>query len=392
MKKTVTIILALVLVAAAVGLLKKRKTDLTKAPVAAVLPVVVDTMTLRHSPVTLTLPAMGVVTSDLSTILSTKISGRITHVYKQEGDSIKKGDKLASIDASDLTARKKGLRLKREGIGFQILAGRENIKALKSALSAAQDAHARTLELLAVKGASQEQSSREVADIAGIKARIATAKNGISTLQKSKDTLDQNIKEIDSLLRYTVITAPIDGTLSKRLVMTGDLAMPGKPLFKITARTGLYVNLSLPDTVHADKIILRGKEIPLTAKNEASTAGLVQYIAPVPDNAGLVEGQYLNIKVVVYQAGDVLIPIDGLLSVGGESFLFVYGHGRAVKTRVNIVARGEEGLVVRPDMAGKTIILAKPDILLRASAGVPVLVSDKLSAEKSAKGKTGRTM
>ena len=286
------------------------------------LPVVVDSITLARGPVTLTLPAMGLVSSDISTTLSTKVSGRITRVYKQEGDSVKKGEKLATIDAGDLVARKEGLRLKMEGLDFQIAGERENTEALQTSLATAKEVHERTLQLLAVKGASQEQSSQEETAITSLAARIAAAENGIATLGKSKESVRQNIKEIDALLDYTVITAPIDGTLSARMVMTGDLAMPGKPLFKIAARTGLYVNLSLPDTIHADKIIRDGRELPLTAKNEASATGLAQYIAPLPDEEGLVEGQFLNVRVVVHESEDVLVPVDGLLSVGGESFVF----------------------------------------------------------------------
>ncbi len=372
MKKIIVVALVLIVIVSAVSLLKKRKNNLSKASVAAVLPVVVDTVRLWTAPVVLTLPAMGLVASDISTTLSTKVSGRVIRVYKQEGDVVKKGDKLATIDSSALIAQKKGLRLKMEGIGFQIAGNLENIKALKTSLAAAQDTHARTLELLAVKGASQEQSSKEIADIALIRARISAARNGISTLKRSRDSLEQSIKEVNSLLVYTDITAPIAGTLSKRLIMAGDLAMPGKPLFRIAARTGLYVNLSLPDNLQAAKIIVLGKELPLTAKNEAGAAGLAQYIAPLPDDSGLVEGQYLNVKVVVYEDADVLVPIDGLLSVGGKSFVFTYDHGKAVKTAVRIVARGQEGVVIRPDLNGQTILLAKPDILLRAAAGAPI--------------------
>jgi len=377
MKKIIIPIIMIFLVASAVHLLKKRKAALKKDPVAAVLPVVLDSIALTKTPVTLTLPAMGLVASDMSTTLSTKVSGRITHVYKQEGDLIKKGDKLAEVDASDLVAKKKGLQLKMEGIDFQIVGDKETVKALRSSLTAAQDTHARTLELLAVKGASQEQSSQEQANIDTILAKISAAENGISTLGKTKDTLNQNIKEIDSLLLYTKITAPINGTLSQRLVMAGDLAMPGKPLFKIAANTGLYINLSLPDTIHATNIIWQGKELSLASKNEASSAGLAQYIAPLPDNTGLVEGQYLNIKVVVYEAEDVLLPMDALLSVGDEAFVFPYTDGKAVKTKVKIIARGQEGVVVSPDMSGMKLLVAKPDILLRAAAGVPIHEANK---------------
>jgi multidrug efflux pump subunit AcrA (membrane-fusion protein) len=367
-----------VLVVGGIKLLKTRKAQLASVPTAEILPVVVDTVTLEKQQVTLTLPAMGLVASDLSTTLSTKVSGRITHVYKQEGDAIQKGDKLASIDASDLAAKKEGLHLNVEGVGFQIAGIRENIRALNTSLAAARETHARTLELLAVKGASEEQSRQEEAGIAAINAKISEARNSISTLNKSRATLEQNIKEIDSLLVYTVITAPIDGTLSKRLVMAGDMAMPGKTLFKIAARTGRYVNLSLPDAIHPTEIIFKGKKLPLTAKNEAGTAGLAQYIAPLPDDDGLVEGQYINLRVVVYENNDVLVPVDGLLSVGERAFVFTYGQSKAIKTTVDIVARGQEGVVVRPDLSGKTILLAKPDILLRAASGVPVLATEKI--------------
>ncbi len=378
MKKIFAIVLIAVLVVGGIKLLKTRKAQLASVPTAEILPVVVNTVTLEKQQVTLTLPAMGLVASDLSTTLSTKVSGRITHVYKQEGDAIQKGDKLASIDASDLAAKKEGLHLNVEGVGFQIAGIRENIRALNTSLAAARETHARTLELLAVKGASEEQSRQEEAGIAAINAKISEARNSISTLNKSRATLEQNIKEIDSLLVYTVITAPIDGTLSKRLVMAGDMAMPGKTLFKIAARTGRYVNLSLPDAIHPTEIIFKGKKLPLTAKNEAGTAGLAQYIAPLPDDDGLVEGQYINLRVVVYENNDVLVPVDGLLSVGERAFVFTYGQSKAIKTTVDIVARGQEGVVVRPDLSGKTILLAKPDILLRAASGVPVLATEKI--------------
>ncbi len=374
MRKSVVIILLVILAAGGIGLYHKRRADLAKAPVAAVLPVVVDSVTLKRGPVTLTLPALGQVASDLSTTLSTKVSGRITGVFKQEGDPVRKGDKLATIDCTDLVAKKDGLRMKMEGIAFQIKGERENVKALQTSLATAKEVHARTLELLAVQGASREQSSQEEAAISTLEARIAAAENSVATLGKSRASLRQNIREIEAMLAYTVITAPIDGTLSARMAMTGDLATPGKPLFKIAAHRGRYLDLSLPDSVHSDRIILDGRELPLVAKNEAGSTGLARYLAPLPDAAGLVEGQYLNVRVVVRQAEDVLVPVDGLLSVGGASFVFVYADGRGVKTGVEIVARGQEGVVVRPDLAGKTILLAKPDILLRAAAGVPVLV------------------
>ncbi len=378
MKKLTLAIVLVLIVVGAVGLLAKRKSDLAKVVPAQVLPVVVEAVDLRRQPVTLTLPAMGMVTSNLSTTLSTRISGRVLKVLKKEGDVVKKGELLATIDAGDLTAKKAGLAAKIQGLEFQIGAAEENGKAAEVSLAAARETHARTLQLLAVKGASVEESRREEAEIAGLEARLTTARNTVSSLRQEQDALTQNIKEIEALADYASITAPIAGTVSQRLIMPGDLALPGKPLFRIAAGSGLYLNLTLPETVTARSIILQGKELPLTAKNEASATGLAQFVAPLPEGIVALEGQYLNLRVVVYEGENTLVPVAGLLSVGGESFVFIEQAGQSVQTRVDIIARGSEGVVVAQELADKKILLAKPDLLLRIAAGVPVqLLSGK---------------
>jgi uncharacterized membrane protein SirB2 len=74
MKRNAVIILSILLVIFVMaGLLAKRKHDLAKAQPAQVLPVVVDTVVLNRQPVILSIPAMGIVSSDVSTTISTKV-------------------------------------------------------------------------------------------------------------------------------------------------------------------------------------------------------------------------------------------------------------------------------------------------------------------------------
>jgi membrane fusion protein, multidrug efflux system len=374
MKKIIALILLFAVVAAGLLLLKKRKAALAEALPPPVLPAVVAAVELKPQAVTLTLPAMGIVASDVSTVLSTRISGQVTKVFKQEGDPVKKGEILARIDATDLEAKKQGVAFQRQGMVFQVAAKKAEVTALEMTLKSALEAHARTRELLAIKGAAPEQYSREEADIATLKANLAAARNGIETLQKSMGTLDASVREIDSLMNYATLVAPIDGTVSRILARPGDLATPGKPLMRIASKTGLYLNLSLPDTLRADEALLAGRTLPLTSKDQTGETGLVQYVAPLPQNAGLVEGQYVNVDVVVYKGEGVLLPIDALLTMDGTSSVFVLSSdGKAHRTAVTIKARGVEGVTVVQDMAGRKVIVAKPDILLRVASGVPVV-------------------
>jgi len=373
MKKIVVGVLIAALAIGGVALLMQRKAQLADAKPAPVLPVVVDTMVMATAPVLLTLPAMGVVVSELSTTLSTKVTGQILQVFKQEGDAVKKGERLALIDAHELTAKKQGLMSQRQGLDYQMAAKREDRKAAQAALSAARDAHGRTQELLQIKGASIEQFRQEEAGIAQIEAQLAAAENGLASLEKSQKTLDKNIEEVEALIGYSLVTAPIDGTVSERQAKAGDLATPGKPLFSIAAGTGLYLSLSLPGNVQAKEIVFQDKRLPLAPKNRATASGLVQYVAQLPDGAGVVEGQFTNVQVVVFSGEDVLVPIDGLLSIGGRTFILVMSEDRAQQTPVHIKFRGSEGVTLEENTAGRRIILAKPDILLRATTGAPVM-------------------
>jgi len=350
MKKRFVVILILVLIAAAgLMLLKKRKAELAKAAPAPILPAVVEVMELEAKPVTLTLPAMGIVASDVSAVLSTRISGRITKVSKRVGDAVREGELIALVDNAELEARRKGLLSKRDGMSAEIEAQRQ--------------AHQRTLELLKIGGASLEQKQLEEASI--------------ERLVREQESLLQNIREIEELSSYARILAPVSGTLSQVMANPGDLATPGKPLFRIASSTGLYLNLSLPSSVPAAEITLQGQTLPLTSKDQTGETGLVQYVAPLPPDAGMVEGEYVNVNLVIYQGEDVLLPVDALLTMDGSTSVFVLASdGKAERLNVKIKARGVEGVTVEQNLSDRWVIVAKPDILLRVAAGVPVTASN----------------
>ena len=373
-KKWIVVLILLVTVASAIVLLKTRKAELAKAPVAAVLPVVVEALEVQPRAITLTLPAMGVVSSDSSTILATKISGRILKLYKQEGAPVKQGDLLLQIDDRELRTQQESLRLKRESLGFDLDAKRQNLKAAEAALQNALDSHARTKELLDVKGASIEEYQREETTIAQLKAQVQSASSGIAMLQSSVDEVRQSEKAIATQLSYTRLTAPVSGTLSARLAMVGDLAVPGKPLLKIAADEGLYLDLKLPSDLQASAIAYAGRQFPLTAKNQAGASGLREYRAALPVGGSLVEGEFLPIVLVLYTGNGVLLPNDVLLTTGGTTSVLIYQEGKVSKTPVTVTRRGSEGVMVSEDLGGKTLLLAKPDILLRATSGAPVKI------------------
>lgn len=347
MKKYMMTILIIVLIAAAgMILLKIRKAELDKASSAQILPAVVTTIDINPREVILTLPAMGAAASNVSSELSTRISGRVKKVLKGEGEPVHEGELIALIDNAELEAKVRSLIARRKG--------------LISEIEALQKAHQRTLELFNVGGASLEQKEQEEASI--------------ERMVGEKESLTQNIKEIEELSGYARILAPVSGTLSQVMVSPGDLATPGRPLFRIASKAGLYLQISLPGSVYASEIILQGHRLPLTSREQTGNTGLKQYVAPLPSNIRMVEGEYINVNVIVYQGQGVFLPVDALLTMDGSSSVFILSdNGKAEQIPVTIKARGVEGVIVEESLFGRRVITAKPDILLRIAAGVPVI-------------------
>ena len=57
-------------------------------------------------------------------------------------------------------------------------------------------------------------------------------------------------------------------------------------------------------------IRVNGQEFPLTSKNQAGSSGLREYRSALPTGTTAIEGEYLNIAVIVLQGEGVLLPDD----------------------------------------------------------------------------------
>ena len=344
MKKIVKIVIFILIVAllviGGVRLIKKQKASEAKTPVANEYAVIVNSMQAKVSDVELTLPTIALAKSDSNIAVASKISGRVLFA-KKSGDSVKKGDVLVKIDSTSLKASLKSIK--------------DSINSTKVSLANAVNTHKTTAKLLKVGGATKEQFDNEKVKIDSLKAQIAS--------QKAKEV------EVLNNLSYTIVKAPSDGVVAKSMVSTGDLAMPGKPLMQLTANAKSYLLVRLPKDAKAIKF--EGKEYPLSPLNTTFN-GLNEYRADI--DKFIPAGEMLNVDVVIFKGRAIKLPFDAILNRDGKNYVFVLNGKKANAIEVNIVASAQEGVVVDNNLDGKSIVVAKPDILLRLVSGYPLIV------------------
>ena len=206
--------------------------------------------------------------------VSSKIMGRIVHLYANEGDSVKKGMLLVELDSSDLIAQKQQtITMRQQTIASKILAeakyrsDRENIKVLKVNYEKTIQDFDRAQDQYSQDVISKEQyqhiqkayeSSKAQLDAANIQLDVSKAQIG-STIASIENSESQ-IGIIESQLQNTKIYAPMDGVLAKRWLLTGDIVQIGQSILSISNNQNFWVAAFLEETkmenVHINQKVL----------------------------------------------------------------------------------------------------------------------------------------
>ena len=346
-KKTIIwTIVILVIVIAGVLKIKHAQQKEAKLPAAQQFAIIVHTVKPEVRDVQLTLPYLALTENDKDVVLASRVSGRVNWI-KASGSRVKKGEVIARIDNTSIQA---GIK----SVEAQIVAQQTTLKNLEAT-------HQRTLDLIKVEGASIEQSQAEESKIAGLKSQV--------------ESLQQKLNDLNNTLTYAIITSPVDGRISKTMVNKGDMAMPGHPVAGVSANNGFFLLLRVPTNLRVYGITLNGKTydaIPL----HSTFNSLAEYKVYV-NNLEMTTGNRLEVNVIVYKGNGIELPFDAVLNRNGKSYVMVRKGNQAVAEEVQPVESGQQGIVIsNSDLAGKELVVAKQDILLRLLSGTSLKVKE----------------
>lgn len=162
----------------------------------------------------------GTVKSRTVANIAPKMTARILEIKVHAGDKVKKGALIARLDEREITAQ--------ENAALAALAG-----ATAQANRAKADAQ-RIRSLY-----SKEAATRENFD--AVIARSKEAQAGVNQAASA-------VSEIRAHLADTLLLAPFDGVVVKRLQEPGDMGQPGVPVLTLQTPQGLRLEANVPST------------------------------------------------------------------------------------------------------------------------------------------------
>ena len=254
-------------------------------------------------------------------IVSAEVNGRIMQYDVDEGIILKAGQQVGYIDTTQLylqkmqlTANARSVRSRAQDVSKQIASTREEI-------AKAQFEKRRNEKLLASNASTQKQIDDLDSQIAVLEkklaAQISTLQNSNTSITEESSALEIQVAAIEDMIRKSILSSPIDGTVLANYAQAGELAAPGKALFKVADTGNMYLRAYLTSSQLADVKI--GQQVKVFSDYgddiRKEYPGTVKWIA---DKAEFTPKtiQTKDERADLVYAVKIAVPNDGYIKIG----------------------------------------------------------------------------
>ncbi len=166
-------------------------------------------------------------------IVSARTMGELLQFNVEEGTRLKAGQVVGLVDTAQLHLKKQVLLQQKKVVASKLENIRASIAVQQQKLKINRTNQRRIQNLFRSKAATQKQLD----DINGL---VELNKKEIQATQTQKQNIFTEIKSIEAQIaqvnesiRQSLVTNPVDGTVLVKYAEKGELATPGKPLYKI---------------------------------------------------------------------------------------------------------------------------------------------------------------
>ena len=295
--------------------------------------VTVESMVVAPQRLESTVEAVGTVLADASATLRAEVPGQVIERHFEDGDRVKKGDPLLSVEATVLEAE---------------------VNEARATVEQSEAAYTRAQELIKNKLISATDF-----DTARANYNVAVARLNSARARLSK----------------TVIRAPFEGYAGLRRINVGDYLTIGQEVVNVVRLDPLRVDFSVPETLLARVQPGLAINVSVGAFPGERFEGVVTAIDPQIDVIGhnldvrarlpnadlrLRPGLFAQVSVTLAVKSDaVLVPEEAIWPIGNDKTLYVIEDGMA-KRRIVQIGDRKPGFVeiVSGLNAGEEIVVA----------------------------------
>ncbi len=291
--------------------------------------------------------------------LSTKLMGRVARLTVDEGDRVRQGQTLARIDSDNVQAQKRQVEA-------QLREARANLQNVETNFERIR--------------ALYERESATQKEFDDMKTRYESA-------QAQVEAMENRLAEINDMLSYTTVTAPIDGYVVEKRIEEGAMAAPGHPLLVVETIDALKVIAQVPeyeinrfaegDTVAVEvgalDRTLRGTVTEINPSGHPASRLFRVQVVLMEETANLKPGMYAQVLLQKGEERMTTVPASSLVERGQLTGLYtVSDDDRAVLRWVRLGSRHDGRVEILSGLRAGEHYIAEADGRLRDGQKVTI--------------------
>jgi RND family efflux transporter MFP subunit len=309
--------------------------DHATAPIASLDPVSVETVLVEALEVPVFEEVVGTVRPRKEAQVSAKVTGRLLEMGATPGMRAKAGEVLARLEVGELDA----------------------------ALARAEAALA--------------QAERDLARLRNLRESGAISVSDYEQAEARQSMAAATVAETRTMVENASVTAPFDGTVTRRYLEPGDLGTPGRPIFAMEDSSLLRLEINVGESL-AGSLALGSKFRVEVSGAGADLEGVVGELSPsadvgsrtflakldLPPHEALRAGQFGRAFLPRGARAGLLVPESAVFSRGQMDYVFVAAEGVARLRIVSVgTARGGRAEILAGLDGGERVVVAPPPTL-----------------------------
>ncbi|HNZ84810.1 MAG: HlyD family efflux transporter periplasmic adaptor subunit [Paludibacteraceae bacterium] len=253
-------------------------------------------------------------------IVSTESMGKIMQLNVEEGQQLNFNQRVGYIDTTQLYLKKLQLVASKKALQSRRPDIQKQIAALEQQIETAKTERKRVENLVKAEASTTKQLDDANAQIKVLEKQLEATKSSLENTSNSilgdNEALQIQIEQIEDQLQKCYITSPISGVVLTKYAEQGELATPGKALFKI----GDVTNMILRAYVTSDQLtqIALGQKVKVYAdygEDRKEYEGVVSWISSKSEFTPKTI-QTRDERANLVYAVKINIKNDGLLKIG----------------------------------------------------------------------------
>jgi HlyD family secretion protein len=249
-------------------------------------------------------------------IVSSQNEGQILRIVFDEGAKVREGEIMAIIDTinpvlqrNQLIAQKQSVLAQKSGLFAQIAVSDQQISNIRKD-------EVRIKNMLAEGAATPKQMDDIDGQIALVEKQKKAYMAQIEAIDKNALAVEAQIAVINDKLRTAVVKVPLSGIILEKYAQTGELAVPGKPLYKMANIDSLILRVYASGPQLSQVKLGKSVRVMIDAPGGIrELTGIVEWVSSDAEfTPKIIQTREERVKLVY--AVKVRVPNDGSLKIG----------------------------------------------------------------------------